>query len=325
MTIDIKGSRCLVTGGAGFVGSHVADALIAAGASKVIALDNMVRGTDANVAPAIATGRFELIVGDVRDREIVSKLTEGCDYVFHQAALRITACAADPRAGHEVMMDGTFNVLEAAVKHKVKKIVAASSASVYGEPDTLPIEETNAYNNRTLYGAAKIGLEHYLRSFNDMYGLPYVALRYFNLYGPRMDMTGVYTEVMVRWMDRIDQGQAPVIFGKGDQSMDFIFIDDCVRANLLVLTSDVSDDVFNVATGVETSLLELCHMMVELMGKKGLAPEFQAERKTNPVNRRRGGVEKAKRGLGFTSTIDIRTGLEHLIAWRRAAVSRSSH
>lgn len=323
MTTDrIKGAQFLVTGGAGFVGSHVADLLLARGARRVVALDNLVRGSRANVEAAQATGRFELVVGDVRDRALVSELTRGADYVFHQAALRITACAEDPRAGHEVMMDGTFNVLEAAVAHEVKKIVAASSASVYGEPDALPIEETAPYNNRTLYGAAKIALEHYLRSFNEMYGLPYVALRYFNLYGPRMDMTGVYTEVMVRWMDRIDAGQPPLVYGKGDQSMDFVEVSDCARANLLALESDASDDVLNVATGVETSLLELCTMMLELMGRPDLAPEHVEERKVNPVRRRRASVQKAKAALGFTSEVDLRTGLARLIAWRRAQKSR---
>jgi UDP-glucose 4-epimerase len=318
MANSIDGSRILITGGAGFVGSHVADHLLAKGAAQVIAVDNLVRGNRDNVAEAEKTGRFELVVGDIRDRALVDKLVAGCDYVFHQAALRITACAEDPRAGHEVMMDGTFNVLEACAKHKVKKVVAASSASVYGEPDVQPMDETAAYNNRTLYGAAKIALEHYFRSFNDMYGLPYVALRYFNLYGPRMDMTGVYTEVMVRWMDRIDAGQQPIIFGKGDQSMDFIYIDDCAQANVLALESDVSDDVFNVATGVETSLLQLCHMMLELMGRPDLKPEFAEARKTNAVQRRRGGVQKAKAKLGFESTTDLRAGLGWLIEWRRS-------
>jgi len=312
----VEGSQFLITGGAGFVGSHVADQLLARGAKKVIAVDNLVRGSRDNVALAEKTGRFELVEGDIRDRALVDRLTAGCDYVFHQAALRITACAEDPRAGHEVMMDGTFNVLEACAKHKVKKVVAASSASVYGEPDVQPMDETAAYNNRTLYGAAKIALEHYFRSFNDMYGLPYVALRYFNLYGPRMDMTGVYTEVMVRWMDRIEQGKPPIIFGKGDQSMDFIFIDDCARANLLALESDASDDVFNVATGVETSLLELCHMMLDIMGRKDLSIDYAEERKTNAVRRRRGGVQKAKAALGFESTVDLRAGLTKLIEWR---------
>ncbi len=318
MSTKIEDAQVLITGGAGFVGSHLADALLAAGARRVIALDNLVRGNRANVAAAEQTKRFELVEGDVRDRALVSSLTRGCDYVFHQAALRITACAADPRAGHEVMLDGTFNVLEAAIEHKVKKVVAASSASVYGEPDTLPIEETAAYNNRTLYGAAKIALEHLFRSFNDMYGLPYVALRYFNLYGPRMDMTGVYTEVMIRWLDRIDAGEAPLIFGTGSQSMDFICIDDCVRANLLALESSVSDDVFNVATGIDTSLLQLCEMLLHLKGRSDLKPEFREERKTNPVNRRRGGVTKARDLLGFSSQVSLEQGLLGLIAWRDA-------
>lgn len=314
----IPGARILVTGGAGFVGSHIADALLERGAAKVVALDNLVRGTRANIATALTDPRFEFVEGDIRDRALVDRLTAGCDFVFHQAALRITACAADPRAGHEVMLDGTFNVLEACAKHQVRRLIAASSASVYGEADRQPIEEDHPYNNRTFYGAAKIALEHMCRSYNDMVGLPYVALRYFNLYGPRMDMTGVYTEVMVRWMDRIDAGEPPLIFGAGDQSMDFLDVADCVRANLAALDSEVSDDVFNVATGVETSLLELCRLMLVLMGRPELQPEFREERKTNPVRRRRGGTEKAARLLGFRTAIDLRTGLERLIAWRRS-------
>ena len=321
--MTIEGAQILITGGAGFVGSHIADALLDAGARKVIAIDNLVRGTLANVERAREYGnRFQLVEGDIRDRALVGKFTSGCDYVFHQAALRIIACAADPRAGHEVMNDGSFNVLEAAAEHKVKKIVAASSASVYGEADRQPIEEDHPYNNRTLYGAAKIGLEHMLRAFNEMYGIPYAALRYFNLYGPRMDMTGVYTEVMVRWMDRIDAGEPPVIFGKGDQSMDFVYIDDCVRANLLALTGAVFDDVLNVATGIETSLFELCHLMLELMGRQDLAPVFQEERKVNPVRRRKGSVEKARRILGFEAQVDLRQGLARLIEWRRKRLGR---
>jgi len=322
MAFPIEGSQIFITGGAGFVGSHVADQLLARGAKKVIILDNLVRGALSNIEPALKTGRTEFVEGDIRDRELVDRLTAQCDYVFHQAALRITACAANPREGHEVMMDGTFNVLEAAAKHKIKKVVVASSASVYGEIEEQPILETSPYNNRTLYGAAKIALEHYFRSFNEMYGLPYVALRYFNLYGPRMDMTGVYTEVMVRWMDRIEEGKPPLIFGKGDTSMDFIYIEDCARANLLALESDVSDDVFNVATGVETSLLELCQIMLELMGRTDLKPEFHEERKVNPVKRRKASTEKAAKLLGFHSTVDIREGLRRLIEWRRATKNR---
>jgi UDP-glucose 4-epimerase len=316
--MNIEGSQIFVTGGAGFVGSHTADQLLAAGARKVIALDNMVRGNLENVAAARKDPRFELHEGDVRDAALVDRLTAGCDCVVHLAALRITACAANPREAHEVMADGTFNVLEAAAKHKVKKIVAASSASVYGEPDELPIEETAPYNNKTLYGAYKIALEHMLRSFEDMYGIPFMALRYFNLYGPRMDMTGVYTEVMVRWMDRIDAGERPLIFGKGDQSMDFVYVEDAARANLACITADVPSDVVNVATGKDTSLLELCQMMLEIMGRPDLTPEFREERKVNPVRRRRGGAGKAQRLLGFETKVDLPTGLKGLVAWRRA-------
>lgn len=316
--MEIANSRILVTGGAGFVGSHIIDALLAEGVEHVIALDNMVRGNRHNLEAALASGKVRLVEGDVRDRELVDSLVEGCDYIFHEAALRITACAADPRTAHEVMFTGAFNVLESAVKHKIKKVVAASSASVYGEPDYLPIDEKHPFNNRTLYGAAKVANEQVLRSFNDMYGLPYVALRYFNLYGPRMDMTGVYTEVMIRWLDRIDQGEAPLIFGDGKQSMDFVFISDCVQANLLALKSDVSDEVFNVATGIETSLNELCYAMLEQAGRPDLKPEYREERKVNPVRRRRASTGKARQLLGFESQVSLADGLHALIAWRKA-------
>ena len=315
--MGIKDSKILVTGGGGFVGSHVADALLERGAAKVIALDNFVRGSRDNVDTAKTSGRFELVEGDIRDRALVDRLVEGCDYVYHHAALRITACAQNPREGHEVMMDGTFNVLESCAKHKVKKIVASSSASVYGEPDTLPMDETAQLNNRTLYGGAKVALEHYLRAFRDTHDMKYVALRYFNLYGQRMDITGVYTEVMVRWMDRIDEGLPPVIFGTGSQTMDFVHIADVARANVLALETDIDDDVFNVATGVETSLAELCAMMLDLMGRNDIKPEFTADRKLGPVGRRRGGVTKAKDKLGFETQVGLRAGLTQLIAWRR--------
>ena len=315
--MGIKDSKILVTGGGGFVGSHVADALLERGAAKVIALDNFVRGSRDNVDTAKTSGRFELVEGDIRDRALVDRLVEGCDYVYHHAALRITACAQNPREGHEVMMDGTFNVLESCAKHKVKKIVASSSASVYGEPDTLPMDETAQLNNRTLYGGAKVALEHYLRAFRDTHDMKYVALRYFNLYGQRMDITGVYTEVMVRWMDRIDEGLPPVIFGTGSQTMDFVHIADVARANVLALETDIDDDVFNVATGVETSLAELCAMMLDLMGRNDIKPEFTADRKLGPVGRRRGGVTKAKDKLGFETQVGLREGLTQLIAWRR--------
>jgi UDP-glucose 4-epimerase len=202
------------------------------------------------------------------------------------------------------------------VRHNVRKLVAASSASVYGEPSHLPINEDHPFNNRTLYGAAKVATEQLLRSYNEMHRLRYVALRYFNLYGPRMDMTGVYTEVMIRWLDSIEAGRAPVIFGTGYQTMDFVYIGDCVRANMLALRSGADDDVFNVATGVETSLNDLCRILLEKTGRTDLEAEYRSERKVNPVQRRQGGVGKAARVLGFRSEVDIEDGLSKLISWR---------
>src|SRR3954470_17555716 len=247
--------RVLITGGAGLIGSHIADLLVRASNPEIIILDNFVRGTRQNISWALEHGNVRVIEGDIRDTALLHKVMQGVDLVFHQAALRITQCAEEPRTAMEVLADGTFNVLEAAVSAKVQKIVAASSASVYGMAEDFPTtEKHHPYNNRTLYGAAKVFNEGLLRSFNDMYGMPYVALRYFNVYGPRMDMYGVYTEVLIRWMERIVMGKAPLIFGDGTQTMDFIYVEDIARANVLAAMSNASDDVFNVASGTESSL-----------------------------------------------------------------------
>jgi UDP-glucose 4-epimerase len=322
MANSIVGSRVLVTGGSGFVGSHIVDALLEEGAAEVIALDNLVRGMREHLADAVATGRARLVVGDVRDADLVNELMQGMDYVFHEAALRITQCAQEPAAAHAVMYDGTFNVLQAAVKAGVKRVVAASSASVYGEPSYLPIDEDHPYNNRTLYGAAKIANEHLLRSFNEMYDLPYLALRYFNVYGPRMDVFGVYTEVMIRWMERIEQGEPPLIFGDGSQSMDFVYVGDVARANILAMQSEASDEALNVATGVRTSLNELCRALCDIMGRPDLQPEHREERTVNPVRHRLGATERARERIGFTAQVPLREGLERLVAWRSAFVRR---
>ena len=228
----------------------------------------------------------------------LNEVTQGMDAVIHMATLRITACAAEPREALEVMCDGSFNVLEAAQAAGVKKVVTASSASIYGLADTFPTrEDHHPYNNRTWYGASKIMLEGLLRSFNDMYGLPYVALRYFNVYGPRMDIHGKYTEVLIRWMERIAAGQPPLILGDGKQTMDFVYIDDVARANVLALQSDVSDEVFNVASGTETSLNELAAALLRVMGSEpgaGIRPRAQGQPGVAPPGRHRQGRATAR-------------------------------
>jgi len=312
---QLAGKRFLITGGAGFVGSTICDQLLAAGAAEVRIIDNFVRGSWANVKPALATGRVKVTEGDIRDADLVDSLTEGIDYVYHQAALRITRCAETPREAVEVLMAGTLNVLEAAVRHKVKKVVAASSASVYGEPSYLPMDESHPFNNRTLYGAGKIANEQMLRAYYTSYGLPYVALRYFNVYGPRMDLTGVYTEVLIRWLEAIEAGKPPLIFGDGEQSMDFVYIEDVARANLIAMGSDVTDEAFNVGTGVQTTLKQLCAALLKLTDSK-LQPEHRAARAVANVSRRRAATEKARELLGFKAGVGLEEGLRGLIEWR---------
>jgi UDP-glucose 4-epimerase len=317
---QIQGTKILITGGAGFVGSATADQLLDAGAAEVRVLDNLVRGNLRNLESAKRTGRLVVIEGDIRDVGTVDSAVTGVDYVFHQAALRITRCAEAPREAIQVLIDGTSNVLESAVRHKVKKIVAASSASVYGNPSYLPMDEDHPFNNRTLYGAGKIANEQMLRSYYEMFQLPYVAFRYFNIYGPRMDLDGVYTEVLIRWMDAIEAGQPPKIFGDGSQSMDFVFVEDVARANVAGLVSDVTDEVFNVGMGVQTTLNELCHLLLKVT-ESPLKPEYHEARKVNNVQARRAAIEKAEKMLGFRAHVDLEAGLKTLIQWRNETKS----
>ena len=265
---------------------------------------------------ALRSGAVELVEGDIRDRELLARLSPGCDLVFHLAAIRITQCAEEPRLALEVLADGTFNVLEAAVAAGVRKVVASSSASVYGLAEQFPTTERHhPYNNDTLYGAAKVFNEGLLRSFTSMYGLATVALRYFNVYGPRMDVHGVYTEVLVRWMERVVAGQAPLVLGDGLQTMDFVFTEDIARANLLAAQADVSDEVFNIASGTETSLLDLARALVRVMGRPDLQVEFGPARAVNGVTRRLADTTLAAERLGFKAEVDLEEGLRRLVAW----------
>lgn len=316
--MNIEGAKILVTGGCGLIGSTTIDQLLREDVAKIAIYDNLVRGSMHNVAEILKDKRVELIQADIRDVDAIRRASEGMDAVIHMAAIRITACADNPREAMEVMCNGSFNVVEAAHLNGVKKIVAASTASIYGLADNFPtVEHDHPYNNRTWYGASKIMLEGLLRSFNDMYGTDYVAFRYFNVYGPRMDIHGKYTEVLIRWMERIEAGQPPLILGDGKTSMDFIYIDDIARANVAGLKSDVTDEVFNVASSVETTLNALAEALMRVMGKQ-MPPEYGPERKVNAVPRRLASTEKAKRLLGWEAQVSLEEGLERLVAWWRA-------
>ncbi|MEV7648999.1 NAD-dependent epimerase/dehydratase family protein [Arthrobacter sp. NPDC089319] len=311
----VQGGRFLVTGGAGTIGSEIVDQLLAAGAEQVDVLDNLVRGRRANLDEALVSGRTNLVVGDLADRGLVRELMEGKDAVFHQAAIRITQCAEEPRLALDVLVNGTFNVLEAAVAARVPKVVAASSASVYGMAEEFPTTERHHHhNNDTFYGAAKSFNEGMLRSFRAMYGLNYVALRYFNVYGPRMDVHGAYTEVLVRWMERIADGQRPLIFGDGSQTMDFVFTEDIARANLLAVASSIVEGVYNVASGTETSLRQLADALLDAMDSS-LTIEHGPERAVNGVVRRLADTSAAARDLAFNAQVPLDEGLRRLVAW----------
>jgi UDP-glucose 4-epimerase len=320
--VIMQNQRILITGGAGLIGSHIADQAIAEGAREIVVLDNFVRGRRENLARAMASRRVTIVEGDIRDRKLVAEVMQGIEVLFHQAAIRITQCAEEPRLALEVLVDGTFNVLDAAVQAKVKRVVAASSASAYGMAEEFPTtEKHHPYNNRTLYGAPKVFNEGLLRSFHEMYGLPYVALRYFNVYGPRMDMYGAYTEVLIRWMDKIAMGKPPMIFGDGKQTMDFIYAEDIARGNILAAKSEVVDEVFNVASGVETSLDDLAHVLLQVMNSK-VQIEYGPERKVNPVPRRLADTRRAKEMLGFEASVSLDEGLRRLVSWWQAEPSQ---
>jgi UDP-glucose 4-epimerase len=309
--------KVLVTGGAGAIGSNLVDELVLAGAEQVVVLDNFERGRRENLAWADANGPVEVVDGDIRDRALVRSLMDGVDVVFHQAAIRITQCAEEPRLALEVLVDGTYNIFEAAAEADVRKVVAASSASAYGLAETFPTTESHhPYANDTLYGAAKVFNEGLLRSMHAMFGLDYVALRYFNVYGPRMDVHGLYTEVLVRWMERIDAGQPPLILGDGKQTMDFVYIGDVARANLLAAQADLTDSVYNVASGTETSLLELAEMLLRVMGSD-VDVEHGPARAVNGVTRRLASTSLARDELGFEAEVDLEEGLTRLVEWWR--------
>jgi UDP-glucose 4-epimerase len=320
----MRPTRVLITGGAGLIGSHIADVLVDEGNHSIVILDNFVRGSRKNLAYAMERGHVTIVEGDLRDTALLNTIVDGVDVIYHQAAIRITQCAEDPRLAIDTMVNGTFSLLEAAVRHGVRRVVAASSASIYGMAGSFPTTEHEPpYGNRTLYGAAKSFNEGMLRSFHDMYGLSYVALRYFNVYGPRMDVHGVYTEVLVRWLERIAAGEPPLILGDGTQTMDFVHVSDVARANVLAANAPVEDEVFNIGSGRETSLNDLAKHVLAIMDS-GLAVQYGEARRVNPVPRRLADVEKARRLLGFEARIPVEAGLATFVDWwlrERASVA----
>jgi UDP-glucose 4-epimerase len=276
-----------------------------------------------NLSQALATGRARLVEIDIRDREAVHANIAGADVVFHQAALRWTRCQEHPRECQEVMVDGTFNVLEAAADAGVSRVVLASSAVVYGEPIRLPIDEDHPLNGRTVYGAAKAANEQLARAFAHLRDLPTTALRYFNVYGPRMDIRSKYVEVMIRWLDLIDEGKPLTLFGDGSASADFVYVGDVVRANILACETSRTDAIVNVCSGVETRMRDLADLLLELTGgSNGI--DFRPQPAGALPERRYGDPRRAEELLGFRAATSLADGLPQLIAWRRGALAGST-
>lgn len=297
-------SKFCVTGGAGLVGSHIVDALIARG-DEVVVFDNLIRGKRENVNP-----EAEFIEGDITDFWDITSAMRGCDGVFHQAALCLVDCEKDAERAIDINIYGTLNVLEGCVRNKVKKIVAASSSSVYGE-GYLPTDELHPFNNYLFYGMTKIADEQLLRAFYKKHKLDYVAFRYLNVYGPRMDSKGAYMSVIMNFINKLKKGESPVINGDGTATMDMVYVKDVARANLMAMDSKITNEVFNVASGVETTLNELLFTLEKLMGVE-IQPTYQARDK-RLVTHRLGCPVKAKKLLNFECQTTLQEGLEDII------------
>jgi UDP-glucose 4-epimerase len=315
MQSKITNSKIFITGGAGFIGSYVVEQLLEHSPARICILDNFIRGSHENMKNFSNNPIVKFVEGDIRNEALLEECIKDSDYVYHMAALRINACAADPNEGFEVMLKATFNLANFCVKHKVKKVIYSSTASVYGLAQNFPTPESdNPYNNQTFYGGAKIWGEQLFRSYKFMYNLDYVALRYFNVYGSRMDTDGKYTEVMIKWLDCIRDRKQPAIFGDGSDSMDFVHVTDVAKANVLALLSDVTDESFNVGDQVETNLKEMLAALLKV-NNADLTPVFKEANSVNPVSRRLADISKAKRLLGYTPDVSLEGGLKELSTW----------
>lgn len=317
--MEIRGKKLLVIGGAGLIGSHTVDKLLEQDVAQVVIYDNFARGRQENLGNALRDDRVKIfeIGGDILHTDILDAAMQGMDGVFHFAALWLLQCHEFPRSAFNVNVGGTFNVMDACVRNGIKRLVYSSSASVYGDAVTDPMEEDHPFNNQNFYGATKICGEAMLRAYHHRYGLDYVGLRYMNVYGPRQDYHGAYIAVIMKMLDAIDRGDAPTIMGDGSEAFDFVAVEDCARANVCAMGADARDEFYNVGTGVRTSLKELAEKLLNLTGCNQdivYAPRSQA----TLVRNRIGSPRKASEEIGYTASIDLDEGLRRLIEWRAA-------
>lgn len=318
---NLKNKRILVTGGAGFIGSHIVDALIKEKPKQIIVFDNFIRGTKNNLKEALKSKKVKIIKGDITNQKQLNLAMKNIDYVFHEAALWLLNCEENPREAIRVNIEGTFNVLEACIKNHVKKIVAASSSSVYGDGIYFPTDEIHPFNNYLFYGATKVANEQFYRAYWKKHGLDYIAFRYLNVYGPRQDYRSAYISAIMNFINKIDKREAPIIKGDGTATMDLIYVGDVADANILALKSDVSNECFNAASGRETTVKQLLDILVDLMGTKNIKPIYEARDK-KLVSRRFGCPKKAKKMLGFVAKTSVKDGMKKVIEWRNKEVKK---
>ena len=313
--MDLKGKSFLVIGGGGFIGSHVVDQLLQEGVKEVIIYDNFSRGSRENLENALRDPRVSIfpLGGDVLHRDILDKAVEKVDGVFHLAALWLLHCHEFPASAFEVNIRGTFNVIQSCIQHKTR-LVYSSSASVYGNAVSLPMDEDHPYNNFTFYGATKIAGEHMLKSLGQQHSLPWVALRYMNVYGCRQDYKGTYTAVMHKILDKLEANESPVVYGDGSQQYDFVDVRDVARANVCAMKSDIASGFYNVGRGVGTSIKELSELILRLKGSDKKIEYLKAGQTF--VTNRIGGIANAEKDIGYRWTIDLETGMRDMIRWR---------
>lgn len=314
--MDIRGKRFVVIGGAGLIGSHTVDALVREDVREIIVYDNFVRGTQENLADALTDPRVRIfdIGGDIGQQDILNAALKDADGVFHFAALWLLQCHEYPDSAFETNVRGTFNVLQACVANKVRRLVYSSSASVYGDAVEEPMTEDHPFNNTNFYGATKIAGEAMATAFAHRYDLPVVGLRYMNVYGSRQDYKGAYIAVIMKILDALDEGRQPVVYGDGSQAYDFVHVGDCAAANICAMRADSVARYYNVGTGKRTTIKELTDLILRLTGSN---QEIRYEEGgLTFVKNRIGSPERATSEIGFASKTNLEDGLRELIAWR---------
>ena len=314
--MKIEGGTFLVTGGAGFIPSHLIEMLLDKGAGRVVSFDNFSRGRKENLLEVLKSEKFDFYEGDLRDTKLLNKIIEGVDAVFHMASMCLSYCQENPLDGFDVNVNGTFNLIEACVKNKVKRFVYSSSSSIYGNASYSPMDEEHPLNNENFYGASKICGEYMLSAFYNKYNIPYVNLRYMNVYGPRQDYMGTYVAVIMNIIDNIHNGKNPIIHGDGLQKFDFVYVGDACRANICALESDKCDESYNISTGIQTSIIEIAELIMSVMDYSGEVEFFNTDHNVLVTNRI-GSTKKAEKELGFEADVLIRDGLRKTIDWRK--------